>query len=154
MIDEEFNFGDCLERRAWKRSVNEEFYKKMLQLFQEEINKEVFPQRNAKKFWKGKYELAQVNTMKLQGKYNAIKRKWREIKDRPQKDSGLAPKNNKECYEKIDSVLGDTNTNLNEVVSTSLDASYSQQVIHNDNENESFEDNADYMWQRPLQWFR
>ena len=42
----------------------------------------------------------------------------------------------------MDSILGDTNTNLNELVSTSLDTSYSQEVIQNDNENESFEDNA------------
>ena len=55
----------------------------------------------------------------------------------------MAPKSNPEWYEKIDSILGDTNTDLNELVSTSLDTSYSQEVIQNDNENESFEDNAD-----------
>ena len=54
----------------------------------------------------------------------------------------MAPKSNPEWYEKIDSILGDTNTDLNELVSISLDASYSQDVIQNDNENESFEDNA------------
>ena len=27
LIDEEFNFPDCLERRALKRSANEEVYK-------------------------------------------------------------------------------------------------------------------------------
>ena len=45
--------------------------------------------------------------------------------------------------QKIDSIFGDTNTNLNELVSTSSDTSYSQGVIQNDNENESFEDKAD-----------
>ena len=121
MIDEEFNFADCLERRALERSAYEEVYKEILQLFQEEMDNEEFLQRNAKDFGKGKYEPLQVDTKKLQAKYNAIKRKWREI----------------------DSILGDTNTDLNELVSTSLDTSYSQKVIQNDNENESFEDNAD-----------
>ena len=104
MIDEEFNFADCLERQALKRSANEEVYKEILQLFQEilklfhgilqlfqeisklfqeEMNKEEFLQRNAKNFGKGKYKPLQVDTKKLQAKYNAIKRKWREIKDRP-----------------------------------------------------------------------
>ena len=71
----------------------------------------------------------QVDTKRLQAKYNAIKRKWDEIKDRPRKGSGLAPKSNSEWYEKI--------------VSTSLDTSYSQEVIQNDNEDESVQDNAD-----------
>ena len=42
LIDEEFNFADCLERWALKRSANEEVCKEMLQLFQEEMNKEEF----------------------------------------------------------------------------------------------------------------
>ena len=54
----------------------------------------------------------------------------------------MAPKSNPEWHEKIDSILVDTNTNLNELVSTSLDTSYSQDIIQNDNEDESFEDNA------------
>ena len=76
-------------------------------------------------------------------KQNAIKRKWRKIKDRPRKGSGLAPKSNPEWYQKTDSILDDINTDLSEIVSTSLDTSYSQEGIQNDNENESFEDNAD-----------
>ena len=65
------------------------------------------------------------------------------MKDRPQKYNGLAPKNNPEWYEKIDSVIADTNTDLSELVSTSLDTSCTQKVIENDNENESFEDDTD-----------
>ena len=107
------------------------------------MNKEEFLQRNAKNFGKEKNKPLQVDTKKLQAKYNAIKRKWREIKDRPWNGSSLAPKSNSEWYEKIDSILGDTNTDLKELVSTSLDTSYSQEVIQNGNENESFEDNAD-----------
>ena len=143
LIDEEVNFVDCLERRALKISANEEVYKEILQLFQEGMDKEEFLQRNAKNFGKGKYEPLQVDTKELQAKYNAIKQKWREIKDRQRKGSGLAPKSNSEWYEKIVSVLGDTNTDLNELVSTSWDTQYSQYVIQNDNENESFEDNAE-----------
>ena len=41
---------------------------------------------------------------------------------RPRKGSSLAPKTNPEWYKKIDSILGDTNTDLNELVSTSLDS--------------------------------
>ena len=73
LIDEEFNFADFLERQALKRPANEEVYKEILQLFQGETNKEEFLQRNAKNFRKGKYEPLQVDTKKLQAKYNAIK---------------------------------------------------------------------------------
>ena len=74
-IDEEFTFVDCLERRALKRSANEEVYKEILQHFQKEMNEEEFLQRNAKNFGKGKYEPLQVDTKKLLAKYNAIKTK-------------------------------------------------------------------------------
>ena len=133
LIDEEFNFEDCLERRALKRSANEEVYKATLQLFQEEMNKEEFLQHNAKTFGKEKYEPLQVDVKKLQAKYNAIKRKWLKIKDQPRKGGGLAPKSDPEWYEKIDYILGDTNADTNELVSTSSDTSYSQEVIQNDN---------------------
>ena len=89
------------------------------------------------------YKPLQVDTKKLQAKYNAIERKWRKVKDRSQKVGILAPKSNSEWYGKIDSILGDTNTDLHELVSTSSDTWYSQEVIENDNENESFRDNAD-----------
>ena len=62
----------------------------------------------------------QVDVKKLQAKYNAIKRKWLKIKDQPRKGSGLAPKSDPEWYEKIDYILGDTNADINELVSTSL----------------------------------
>ena len=127
LINKEFNFADCLERLALKRSANEEVYKEILQLFQEEMNKEDFLQRNTI-FGKGKFEPFQVDTEKLQAKYNAMKRKWHQ--------------SNPEWYKNIDSILGDTNTDFNEVVFKSLDRSYNQEVIQNDNENESFEDNA------------
>ena len=42
LINEEFNFADCLERGALKRSATEEVYKAILKLFQEEMNKEEF----------------------------------------------------------------------------------------------------------------
>ena len=133
---------DCLERRALKRSANEEVYKEKLQLFQEEMNKEEFLQHNSKNFGKGKYEPLQDDTKKFKAKYNTIKQKWREIKERSRKGSDLAPKSNPAWYEKIDCILVDTNTDLNKLVSTSLDTSYSQEVIQNNNENESFEDNT------------
>ena len=60
------------------------------------MNKEEFLQRNARNFGKGKYEPLQVYAKKLQAKYNAIKRKWCEIKEQPQKGSGMAPKSNPE----------------------------------------------------------
>ena len=128
LINEEFSFADYLERLELKRSTNEEVYKEILQLFQEEMNKEEFLQRNTI-FGKGKFKPVQVDTKKLQAKYNATKRKWHQ--------------SNPEWYKKIDSILGDTNTDSNEVVFKSLDTSYSQEVIQNDDENESFEDNAD-----------
>ena len=106
------------------------------------MNKEEYLQRNAKNFDKGKYGPLQVDTKKLQAKYNTIKREWCEIKDRARKGSGLAPKGNPEWYEKLDSILDDTTAALNELVSTSLGTSYSQEVIQNDNKNESSEDNA------------
>ena len=45
----------------------------------------------------------------------------------------MAPKSNSEWYKKIDSLL-DTNTDLNELVSRSLDTPHNQEVIQNDND--------------------
>ena len=64
MIDKELNFADFLERQALKRSAKEEVHKEILQLFQEEMNKEVFLQRNTKYFCKGKYEPLEVDIKK------------------------------------------------------------------------------------------
>ena len=108
------------------------------------MNKEELLQCNAKTFGKEKYKPLQVDTKKLQAKYNAIKGKWCKIKDRPRKNSVLAPKSSLEWYKSIAFTLCDTNTDLKELVSTSLDTSYSRKVIQNENENESFEDNAEY----------
>ena len=71
------------------------------------MNKEEFLQQNAKNFGKGKYESLQVDTKTLQAKYNAIKRKWCEMKGEPRKGRSLAPKSNPEWYEKIDFGFGD-----------------------------------------------
>ena len=46
----------------------------------------------------------------------------------------MAPKSNSEWYKKIDSLLDDTNTDLNELVSRSLDTPHNQEVIQNDND--------------------
>ena len=40
-------------------------------------------------------------------------------------------------------LIGDTNADLNEIVSTSLDTSYSQEFIQNNNKKWIFEDNTD-----------
>ena len=44
----------------------------------------------------------------------------------------MTPKINPEWYKKVDSILGDINADLSELVSTSLDTSYNQEVIQND----------------------
>ena len=116
--------------------------KRYYNFFKRKWIKKSFCNVTQKNFDKGKYGPLQVDTKKLQAKYNTIKREWWEIKDRERKGSGLAPKGNPEWYEKLDSILDDTTAALNELVSTSLGTSYSQEVIQNDNENESFEDNA------------
>ena len=46
----------------------------------------------------------------------------------------MAPKSNSEWYKKIDSLLDDTNTDLNELVSRSLDTPHNQEVIQNVND--------------------
>ena len=58
-------FTGCLERRALKISANEEVYKGILQVFQEEMNKKEFLQRNAKKIGNGKYELYKETSSKI-----------------------------------------------------------------------------------------
>ena len=73
LIAEEFNLVDCLGRQPLKRSSNEEVYKEILELFEKEMYKEEFLQRNAKNFGKAKCKPLQVDTKKLQAKYNAIK---------------------------------------------------------------------------------
>ena len=81
--------------------------------------------------------LLQIDTKKLQIKYNFLKKKWREIKDRPRLGSGLAPQELPAWYSDLDLVLGDTNTGLEDVVSEPVETSYGQDVLENENENES-----------------
>ena len=119
------------------------FLRRYYNIFKRKWIKKSFCNVTQKKIDEGKYKPLQFDTKKLLWKYNAIKRKWREIWDRPRKGSSLAPKSNLEWCKKIDSIFSDTNTDLNELFFTSLDTSYRQEVIQNDNENESFKDKAD-----------
>ena len=64
-------------------------------------------------------------------KYNDLKKKWHEIKDRPKKGSGLAPEESPLCYSLLDKLLADTNTNLEDAVcSDPTDTSHVQENYH------------------------
>ena len=87
--------------------------------------------------------LLQIDTKKLQIKYNFLKKKWRGIKDQPRLGSGLAPHELPAWYSDLDLVLDDTNTGLEDVVSEPVDTSYGQDVLENENENESTDEEID-----------
>ena len=99
-----------------------------------------------KKFSHKKYTafgLLQIDTKKLQIKYNFLKKKWRGIKDHPRSGSGLAPQDLPAWYSDLDLVLYDTNTGLEDVVSEPVETSYGQDVLENENENESTDEELD-----------
>ena len=79
------------------------------------------------------YEHLQIDTKKLQIKYNFLKKKWHEIKDRPRLGSGLAPQELPAWYSDLYLVLGDTNIGLEDVVSEPAETSYGQDVLENEN---------------------
>ena len=108
---------DCLERRALKRLTNEEVDYEILHLFQEERIKKGFFTVTQKFLARGSTNLCK--SIQRNFKQNIILSS--EIKDQPRKASGLAPKSNPEWYKKIDSILGDTTTDFNKLVSTSLE---------------------------------
>ena len=54
--------------------------------------KKVLPKKNGKNFGKGNYNPLELDTKKLQIKYNVLKKKWCELKDRSKKGSGLERK--------------------------------------------------------------
>ena len=85
----------------------------------------------------------QIDIKKLHIKYNFLQKKWREIKDRPRLGSGLAPQELPAWYSDLDLVLCDTNTGLEDVVSEPAETSYGQNVLENENENESTDDELD-----------
>ena len=144
LTDEEYNFAECLEKRALKRFANEEVYQEILKIFNYKLREEGFMELNQKNFGKGKYDSLYLDTKKLQVKYNALKKKWRDIKDRPMKGSGLAPEKHPDWYENLNAVLGDTNSNLEEVVSNPLDTSYAKEHYENeDGESSSSEEETD-----------
>ena len=87
---------------------------------------------NQKNFVKGKYDSLNLDTNKLQVKYNALKNKWRDIKDRPMKGSGLAPEKHPDWYENLNAVLGDTNSILEEVVSNPFYTRYALEGYENE----------------------
>ena len=63
--------------------------------------------------------------------YITLNKKWREIKERPKKGSGLAQEESSLCYSLLDQVLSDTNANLEDAVSCDpTDISYLQENSH------------------------
>ena len=67
-----------------------------------------------------------LDTKNLQIKYNASKKKRREMKNCPRKGSGLDPEELPPWYYTLESVLGDTNTKLEHVISNPHDMWYGQ----------------------------
>ena len=143
LVDAEYSFAACIEKRSLKRSANEEVYKDILKIFNSKLRETHFVEVNKKKFGKSSYQHLQIDTKKLQIKYNFLKKKWREIKDRPRLGSGLAPQELPAWYSDLDLVLCDTSTGLEDVVSDPAETSYGQNVLENENENESTDDELD-----------
>ena len=137
LVDAEYSFAACIEKRSPKRSANEEVYEDILKIFNSKLREAHFVEVNKNNFGKSPYEHLQIDTKKLQIKYNFLKKKWREIKDRPRLGLGLAPQELPAWYSDLDLVLGDTNTGLEDVVSEPAETSYGQNVLENENENES-----------------
>ena len=90
LTDEEFNFAVCLKKKT-KHSANKEVFQEILKVFDAKLRDESFIQKNGNNFGKGNYSSLEFNTKKLQIKYNSLKKKRRELKDRPKKGSGLEP---------------------------------------------------------------
>ena len=143
LVEAEYSFAACIEKRSHKRSANEEVYQDILKIFNSKLREAHFVEVNKKNFGKSSYEHLQIDTKKLHIKYNFLKKKWREIKDRPRLGSGLAPQEFPAWYSDLDLVLGDTNTGLEDVVSDPAETSYAQNILENENENESTDDELD-----------
>ena len=86
LTSEEFQFGEYLEKSALKRSGNTEVYQAILKVFTAGLTEEQFIERNQQHFLKDSYEMLVLDTKMLQIKNNALKKKWREMKDHPKKD--------------------------------------------------------------------
>ena len=143
LVEAEYSFEACIEKRSHKRSANEEVYQDILKIFNSKLREAHFVEVNKKNFGKSSYEHLQIDTKNLSIKYNFLKKKWREIKDRPRLGSGLAPQELPAWYSDLDLVLCDTNTGLEDVVSDPAETSYGQNVLENENENESTDDELD-----------
>ena len=144
-MDEEHNFAKCLVKRALQRSPNEEVFIGISKVFKSKLDSEHFRKINNKNFGKGPYENLILDTKRLQIKYNALKKKWRDVKDRPKKGSGLAPTKTPDWYDNLDAVLGDTNSNLDEVISDPLDTSYARENYANDTEESSSDEGTNHL---------
>ena len=138
LVDEEYGFTECLERKALKKSANEEVYQEILKVFKAQLQKEHFVELNKKNFGKGGYNHLDIDTKKLQTKYNSLKKKWREIRDRPRTKSGVSPKDVPDWYANLDKVLGDTNTNLENVISDPSETSFVQEMQAEDDDSECY----------------
>ena len=143
LVDVEYSFAAYIEKRSLKRLANEEVYKNILKIFNSKLREEHFVEVNKKNFGKSSYEHIQIDTTKLQIKYNFLKKKLHEIRDQPRLGSGLAPQELPAWYSNRDLVLGNTNTGLDDIVSEPAETSYSQDVLENKNENESTDEVLD-----------
>lgn len=132
LTDDEFNFCQCLEKRALKKSANEDIFRSILEEFQKRLNEEFFIETNKKHFPSNTYNFLTVDIKKLQMKYNALKKQWRTITDRAKSGSGLAPDKTPDWYRILDPIFSDSNSGLEDIVSTPNETSFYQQNYESD----------------------
>ena len=75
LVDAEYSFTACIEKRSLKRSANEEVYKDILKIFNSKLREAHFVEVNKKNFGKSSYEHLQIVTKKLQIRYDFLKKK-------------------------------------------------------------------------------
>lgn len=138
LADPTNNYLATLEAKALKKAPTKEVYSAILEDFIQILMSSEFVERNEKHFSDKKpFSDINLDTKRLQIKYNNIKSSWKIISNRQKHGSGLSPEKLPRWYEIINQSLADKNEGLDDIASCPADTYF--------NENDSESDDIDFL---------
>ena len=141
LANPENSFAIALEKLALKKSANNEVFEHIQKLFQAELDKDDFKEKNSE-LLKNLKEPTKLNTSieKLRQKYKWLKTEWTNKTNRAKNGSGLEPDQEPRWYQVINPVFSETNKPLDLVSSSkdcnNLSSSEEEEIVSGQNENE------------------
>ena len=119
LADPDNGFLQSLEKLALKNSSNDEVFRIIKDIFDNELKDDYFIQQNESNNFTRKdrtvepYPKLDTSIGKMRIKLKNLKAEWRKITDRSKTGSGLSPESEPDWYKVINCVLSETNSEIN-----------------------------------------